>query len=233
MASLDKPTNLRELSDRDVLRSCTVLVTVIVMAVLCWFALPIIQWVIFPAAAGGDRGPWVIRPDVGARFLGTGVLTILTAMVIIIPLRRMWDREDRKLGTRYAPYHNQPAMRFLFGIVIVKASLLSLIFTFALAFYLFSWTIIEPEGIKERLFWETTNHTFDEIRSLEIVSQGQRTTSTGLDGPEYVIKFKDGHELTLSLANEGMSTQELKVLSNVLAKRSGREWKSRVEVGSR
>jgi hypothetical protein len=183
-----------------------------------WFLLPAIQSLIIPHAAGARTGPWVLRPIFAFHFGAVAVMTCVTFPIIVGPLRRMWEREDAALGTRYDPFSGRPLKRVAF---VCWGFLLLLVYASALMFYLFSWTIIGPEGIEERLPWGRLNHSFQGIESLETIPAGEWSSSIKQGGPWYSIKLRSGRSITLSDDNESITPDELTAMTSFVANRSG------------
>jgi hypothetical protein len=200
-------------------------VAILASAGICyWFLLPAIQSLIIPNAPGGRNGPWVLRPIVAFRFGAMAVMAAVTVPLLTRPLRRMWAREDAALGTRYDPFHNRPGKRVL---LVVQGFLLLAIYASALLFYLFSWEIIGPDGIEQRLPWTTRHHSFQDIVSLETIPDGERSESITQEGPWYRITFKSGRSISWGSDNEGCTRDELSAMATFIADRSGRAWARR------
>jgi hypothetical protein len=151
-------------------------------------------------------------------------MAAVTLPLITRPLRRRWAREDAALGTRYDPFHHQPGKRVR---IVIVGVLLMAIYASALFFYLFSWEVIGPDGIQQRLPWTTLIHSFQDIVSLETVPDGERSESITRDGPWYSIKFKNGRSIDLSDDNEGCTRDELSAMTAFIADRSGLAWARR------
>jgi len=192
-----------------------------------WFMLPAIQSQIIPSAPAGKTGPWVIRPILAFHFGAVAVLVCASLPVALRPLRTIWRRKDAALGSRYDPFRDRPMKRV---VLLIKGSLLALLYASALVFYLFSWTIIGAHGIEQRLPWATLHHSFQDIQSLETIPEGARSDSIAQNGPWYSIKLRSGRSITLSHDNEGGTPDELKEATSFIAARSGLSWSKRSDV---
>jgi hypothetical protein len=195
-----------------------------------WFILPAIQALIIPNAPGGNSGPWVVRPILAFHFGAVAVMAAVTLPLLARPLQQLWKHEDAALGTRYAPFHGRPVKR---GLLLIKGFLLLAIYASGMVFYLFSWTIIGPDGIEQRLPWTTLNHSFQDVVTLEKIPEGERSDSIKQNGPWYSIKLKSGRSITLSDNNEGITSDELRALAAYIADRSGRTWARRSDARAR
>jgi hypothetical protein len=205
-------------------RTFTKFVIFAIVGACYWFMLTGIQALIIPNAPGGPNGPWVVRPILAYHFCAMAVMTAVTVPFIIRPLQRVWTHEDAALGAQHDPIHGRPRMRVLF---FVKGFLLLAVYAAGLVFYLFSWTIIGPEGIEEKLPWTTLKHSFRDIGSLETIPDGQRSESLRQDGPWYCINLKSGRSIDLSDGNEGCTRDELSAMTTFIADRSGLAWRRR------
>ncbi len=125
------------------------------------------------------------------------------------------------MGTRYDPFCGRPGKRELLH---VKGFLLLALFATGLFFYLFSWKMIGPDGIEERLAWTTSNHSYQDIASLEMIPYGLRSESLTQNGPWYSIRFKSGRYIIMSDENEGSTREDLRVMTTYIAHRSGLKW---------
>jgi len=220
----------RGFSRVDAKRSFTWLAILCVAAVGYWFMLPALQSLVIPSAAGGRTGPWVLRPIVAFRFGAMAMMSCVTVAVIMPRLRRVWDREDAVLGTRYDPFSRQPLKRAL---VVLQSLLLALLYAAALIFYLFSWDVVGPDGIEEHLPWARLTHSFQDIVSLEMIPEGQRSDSISRNGPWYSIKLRSGRSITLSDDNEGITPEELTAMASFVANHSGLVWARRGDARAR
>jgi hypothetical protein len=167
---------------------------------------------------------------VAFHFGAVAVLACVTLPVLVGPLRRAWEREDAALGTRYDPLHGRPVKR---GLIVGKALLLLLVYAAALLFYLLSWTTIGPDGIQQRLPWGTLTHSFQDIASLEMIPEGQRSDSLRQNGPWYDITLRSGRSIALSSDNEGTTPDELAAMTAFVAERSGLAWARRSDARPR
>jgi hypothetical protein len=224
MSDTETPTMSRGFSKVDGKRAFIILVIVAIASVCYWFILPAIQALIIPNAPGGPNGPWVVRPIMAIHFCAVAVMAAVTVPFILRPIQRVWARQDAALGSRHDPFHGRPLMRVLF---FVKGFLLLAVYASALVFYLFSWTIIGPNGIQQSLPWTTLNHSFQDIVSLETIPDGERSESITQNGPWYSIKLKSGRFISLSDANEGCTRDELSAMTTFIADRSGLAWARR------
>ncbi len=130
-------------------------------------------------------------------------------------------RHDAARGTRYDPFHGRPAARIL---LLVKGSLLLIVYASGLVFYLFSWDVIGPDGIVQRLPWATLKHSFEDVRALETIPDGERSDSISKDGPWYSIKLKSGRSIDLSEDNEGMTRDELQAMIKFISDHTRLTW---------
>jgi hypothetical protein len=117
--------------------------------------------------------------------------------------------------------------------LLFKGLLLLAVYATGLVFYLFSWTIVGPAGIEQRLPWTMLHHEYEDIVSLEMIPDGQRSESIRQNGPWYSIKFKSGRSITLSPDNEGITREELIAMSAYIADRAGRTWLRRSDARRR
>jgi hypothetical protein len=219
-------SNVRSFSKVDAKRA---FINVAVMAIVgagYWFVLPAIQLLIIPTAPNGDNGPWVVRPILAVHFCATVAMAAVTFPLLTWPLQQVWNRKDAALGTRYDPFHGRAAKR---GFLLVKSFLLLAIYASGLVFYLFSWTMIGPDGIEQRLPWTTQKHSYKDILWLETIPDGERSESITGDGPWYSIKPKSGRSITLSEDNEGSTLEELLAMTSYIADGSGLRWMRRTD----
>jgi len=230
MTDLSISSNPRSFSKVDAKRSFINLAVLAIVGVGYWFMLPAIQLLIIPTAPNGDNGPWMVRPILAFHFCAAAVMAAVTFPLLTWPLQQVWNRNDAALGTRYNPFHGRPAKR---GLLLVKGFLLLAIYAAGLVFYLFSWTMIGPDGIEQRLPWTTLKHSYQDIVSLETIPDGERSESITQDGPWYSIKLKSGRFITLSDDNEGSTREELVAMTSYIADRSGLTWVRRSDVGAR
>jgi hypothetical protein len=119
------------------------------------------------------------------------------------------------------------------GLLVFKGLLLGVVYAAALVFYLFSWTVLGPDGIEERLPWTTFNHSFQDVGSLEMIPDGERSDSIKQNGPWYSINFKSGRSITLSDDIEGSTRTELSAMAAFIADRSGLAWARRSDARPR
>jgi hypothetical protein len=230
MHDADLPVTSRNFSRVDARRAFSFLGTLVFVGAGYWFILPALQSQIIPNAPGGAAGPWVVRPILAFHAGAAAVLACLTVPLILGPVQKQWKREDAALSTRYDPFRGQPAAR---AAIMIKGGLLFLIYGCAFAFYLFSWTIIGPDGVEERLPWGKRKHAFQDINSLEAIPDGQRSDSIAQNGPWYSLTFQRGGSITLSHDNEGTTPAELTAMTSHIAKRSGLVWRRRADVRPR
>lgn len=220
MSLENTPLQRRDFSSVDAKRSATNLVVLAVVATSYWFVLPGVQRLILPRATGGVSGPWVIRPINAFHWGAMVVLSAVTMQLICGPLRRRYRKEDAALGTRYDPYHGRHAALY------IKAGLLLVLYAAALAFYLFSWTGIGPGGIDEHFPWTIRHHPFPEIAALETNSTRARSWASP-GGPEHSIRLQSGRTIEFSLDNEGVTTDDLDVLTKFISSQTGLAWQER------
>lgn len=221
MPDTETPGMQRGFSRVDAKRALIAIAMLAVAGTSYWFVLPAIQSLIIPTAPGGRNGPWVVRPILAFHFGAMAVMAATTLPLIIRCLQKAWRREDAALGGRYDPFRNQP---FKLRLIIVRGFLLLAVYGAALVFYLFSWTKIGPEGIQEHLPWTTLHLSFQDIASLEMVPEGERSESLRKNGPWYSVEFESGRFITLSDDNEGITRDELRAMAVYIADRSGRAW---------
>ncbi len=192
--------------------------------VFYWFLLPYAQSWVLPTAPGGLQGPWVIRPIVAIHACAMAALACLTVPLVSLPLRRIWNRRDHEVGTQYTPFRGRP-VKFV-GLLLAGVFLL-LLYSAALVFYLFSWTVVGPEGIGERLPWGFKNYAYTDIVLLETIPPGMHSESIAQDGPWYCVELKGGREIKLSLDNEGLAETELRAIAAFVAERCRMTWQRR------
>lgn len=222
MADQDEVLETRSFSDVDAKRAAISLVIMAVVMAGYWFMLPALQSLIIPGGLSGPDGPWVIRPITAVRFCAAAAMGAVTFPLVMWPLQQAWNREDAALGSRYGGIGGP-----LKGLLLVKASLLLVVYFSALLFYLFSWTIIGPEGIEQRLPWTTRQHSYQDIVSLETIPEGQRSDSITQNGPWYSVRLKDGYSLSLCEDNEACTTEVLNAIATYIGERSGLKWERR------
>lgn len=189
-----------------------------------WFLLPAIQGLIIPMGFGGAEGPWVFRPNQAFRFGATAVLSCVTLPVIFGPFQDRFRQEDASLGTRYDPFQGRRAKRRAF---VFKGFAFLLIYSFGMIFYFFSWTIVGPAGIDERVPWATRHHSYDAIEVLEVIPAGERSDSIKQYGPWYSIRLRTGRRVSLSGENEGATPEELEAMARYVTDRTGLDWQRR------
>ena len=211
----------RRLGNADYKRGLIVLAVLAIIAPLYWLGLPSLQAKFLPEAPGGESGPWLVRPITAVRYGAMAIMAAATMPFIIRPLRKVWDQEDKEMGSKYKPLHKRP---WEFAAVAIKATALFVVYGAALVFYLFSWTLIEPDGIKQRLPWTTLNHSYDAIASLKTIPDGERSESLIQNGPWYSVRLTSGRTIPLSPANEGTTPEELQAMTQFIAKQSGQDW---------
>jgi hypothetical protein len=221
MTDFMSSSNARDFSGANAMRVVVFVATSAIVFVGYWLMLPRIQSLIIPSISGGDKGPWLVRPDLGFHFGAAAAMAGVTVPVLTWPLDQIWKREDGTLGTRYDPLQKIPAAR---GILLVKAFFLLAVYVTGLVFYLFSWTLIGPGGIEQRLPWTTRKHSYQDIVWLETIPDGERSNSIAQDGPWYLVRLKDGQSITLSHENEGVTAEELRAMTTYIADRSGIRW---------
>ena len=226
MSDIDTPAITRSFSRTDFNRSIINVALVAAVAACNWFMLPAIQSLIIPNAAGGANGPWVLRPILAFHFGAMAVMTSVTVPLLTISLRRNWKREDAAIGSRYDPFAGSRLKRADF---YFKGILLLIIYGAFLIFYLLSWETIGPDGIDQHLPWTTLHHSFQDIASLELVPDGERSDSIGENGPWYSIKLRSGRSITFSPDNEGVKQDELAAMTAFVAQRCELGWTRRTD----
>jgi len=220
----------RGFSRTDARRSFIMLGILAIAGICYWFILPTVQSLVIPAVPGGRNGPWLVRPILAFHFGAVAVMATVTVPFLTRPLRKLWSQEDASLGTRYDPFHDQTAGRFLF---VIKGSLLLVVYALGLIFYMFSWSTIGPDGIEERLPWKTRKHPFRDIVWLEMIPKGERSESIRQNGPWYSVQFRGGRYMTLSGDNEGCGPDELRAITAYIAERSQLKWERRRDARAR
>ena len=221
MSTTGSSGNRRAFSSLDAKRAFIGVAILITAGVCYWVLLPVIQSLIIPNSPGGKSGPWVVRPILAFHYGAVVVMSAVTLSIAMRPLQRVWKRQDAILGTRYDPLHGR-SVRHVF--LLVKSFLLLALYASALVFFLFSWVSIGPDGIIQRLPWTELNHSFEDIVSLETIPDGQRSESNKQNGPWYSIKFKSGHSIHLSDANEGMTRADLQAMTTYISDHTGIAW---------
>lgn len=101
--------------------------------------------------------------------------------------------------------------------MMLKGSLLIVIYGVSLVFYLLSWETVGPDGIEQRLPWGTLKHRFQDVASLEMVDSPR-------SDPSYVITLQSGRAIKFGTENEGTTPDEARAISSFVAQRSGRAW---------
>ena len=230
MPDIDTPAISRSFSRVDARRAVIGIAIFVAVGACYWFLLPGIQSRIIPDAPGGTNGPWVLRPIFAVHFGAVAVMTTLTMPFIAGPLRRKWQHEDAALGSRYDPFAGQSVKNVLF---LLKGTVLILVYTSALMFYLLSWVTIGSDGIEQHLPWTTLHHSFQDIESLETIPDGERSESIKQNGPWYSVKLQSGRDITWSLENEGITQDELTAMAAFVADRSGLAWERRRDTRAR
>ena len=221
MTTENRPVAVRKISGADRWRAISMLAIFAGVGAGYWLLLPGIQSLIIPDGPGGKDGPWVIRPIVAIHAVSAGLLAALTVVFILVPLRKRWACEDAALGTRYDPLQGQSMLRV---VLLLKGSLLMLVYAAGLAFYLFSWEIVGPDGILEHVPWATRKYAFQEVAMLEYIPDGERSDFLVRNGPWYAVTLKDARRIAFSLDNEGMTPEELVALTAMIADRTGLAW---------
>jgi hypothetical protein len=145
-------------------------------------------------------------------------------------LAKRWKAKDAAAGTRYDPFRNRP-----FGKLgpMVAGGALAFVYASALAFYLFSWTVVSPAGIEDRLPWGRRNHAFDQIASLEVIPDGMHSNELARYGPLHTVTFADGRKFTFGDENEGCSKAEVSTIAKFIAERSKQTWRVRADARPR
>ncbi len=221
MPPQDSPSTLRGFALADAKRGLVSFAALVLLSGCYWFLLSGLQSWMIPAGAGGETGPWVVRPILAFHFCAAALMAAVTAPFLLGALRKRWNREDAAQGSRFDPFAGRPVRRALF---LIRGGLLVIVYLAALLFYLRSWVVIGPAGIEQHLPWATLHHSFQDIATLETIPEGQRSDSLRQDGPWYSISLQSGRAMTWSLDNEGITREELAAIARFVAERSGRAW---------
>lgn len=201
------------------------LIVIIIMAIIgvsCWFSLPVIQSLIIPVNLEGVNEHWHLRPILAIRFGATAIMSTVIFQPVVGLLHKRWASEDVLTGDYYNLFHKNLFLRILF---ILKVSVLAIVYTAAFVLYLFSSTVIGPKSIQQHLLWITLNHSYDDIETLSMIPDNERSDSLKKNGPWYSVEFKSGRSIDFSLDNEGATKKELHEIANHIAQRSGLTWK--------
>jgi hypothetical protein len=192
-----------------------------------YFVLPWIRALFLPTASGGVVGPWMVYPNVAARFCACAFLSAVSLPFVMIGLRKRWNDADAAAGTRYDPFRGRPLAKigpYLAG------SVLCVIYGLALYFYFSCWAIVGPAGIDDRGPWRRKTHSFDQITSLEVVTRQMRHDDDhliGNDGPWHKVAFVDGGTFDFGPEHEGCSEADISAIEKFIAQRSGKAWRVR------
>ncbi len=200
------------------------LVIAVVVFVASYFSLPAIQSLMLPKLAASSSGPWLVRPIIAFHFGACAVSTVAAMPVFMAPLRRRWRAADVADGTRYDPFHGRPVAK---ASMYVKGTLLLLVYASAMAFYLFSWQIVDAHGITQRLPWGTTTYGFGRVAALECIPEGFRSDSLKQEGPHYSLALENGRTFTFDLDNEGMTEARLETITSYIRDQVGGRWEVR------
>ncbi len=200
---------LRRFNLVDARRTVMMFILMGVFYAASYYLLPWIQALILPRAPGGAMGPWVVRPAWVLRVFAAVILSVAPLPLLIMRFRRRWDAEDAAAGTQYDPFAGRPGWKVR---IFVRSGLLALIYGIGLPFYLFSWTVVGPAGIDQRLPWGHRNRSFDKIKSLELT-------------PWHKVVFVDGPSFTFGENNEGCSQADVSAMESLIAERSGQKWR--------
>jgi hypothetical protein len=201
---------------------CAIFLILLIGAFAAWFfILQWIQFAILPKVAGGERGPWLIRPIIALHFCACAITSMLSVPFLMKRFRDRWNARDAAVGTKYDPFCDRPGRKV--GLML-KGGALALIYAAALPFYLYSWTIVTPGGIELQSPWGHRNYTFTQVRSLQIIPAGMRSDKLRKNGPWYQVEFADGRNFTFSSDNEGSRESEQSAIATFIAKHTGRSW---------
>jgi hypothetical protein len=213
----------RKLGRSDAGRMAIVFAFLVGIFAVWYFVLPAIRALFSPTASGGDQGPWVVWPIIAIRFCACAVLTAVSVPLAMQPLRRRWLAQDIAAGSCYDPYRKQP---FRKACVYLAGSALLVIYGAALVFYVSWWDIVGPAGITEHGPFGSKTHSFDQIRSLEVVSKRMRRDDDHLvgDGPWHRVEFIDGRSYAFGRDNEGWSEAEESAIAEYIAEKSKQTW---------
>ena len=124
---------------------------------------------------------------------------------------KRWHAQDVAAGTRYDVRPGHKAS------VLIKGSILGLIYAGALLLYLFSWTIVGPSGIEQRMPWSHKEHSFDQIASLEMIPDGMRSDELVKNGPWFNVVFTDGRSFAFGHDNEGCAVTDMSAIATYIA----------------
>lgn len=179
-----------------------------------WFLLPFVQMLFLPASGPIDSGQWIVRPPLAIHACASAIMAIATLPFVITKLRK------RGIFSQPNPNFTPSKRPIAFAIVCLQATVLCLVYSSALIFYLFSWATVSDAGVEEHFPWTTRTYSFENVVALHILPSGDHNQF----GPYYSIKFKNKRSWGLSLDNEGMSEELLKTISTLVAERSNKEW---------
>jgi len=194
---------------------------------LWYLVLPVVQRLIIPGAPGGTTGPWIIRPGWPLLFGSCVVAAAVSVPLLGRRLRQQWTAQDLAAGTKYVPFGN-PAVKAAHNLALyIKGIILLLIYASALLFYLFSWGVVGPSGIEQKVPWGARVHAFDQIVSLQMIPKGEHNDELNADGPWYSAAFSDGSAFTFDASDGGVSDSELTAIAKFVADRSGKNWHMR------
>ncbi len=217
----------RSFNRTDAGRSAIFLVLLAAVFAVWFFLLPWIQAVILPTATGGTSGPWVVRPIIAVRFCACAILAAASMPLLLWRFGKRWHAQDVAAGTRYDVRPGHKAS------VLIKGSILGLIYAGALLLYLFSWTIVGPSGIEQRMPWSHKEHSFDQIASLEMIPDGMRSDELVKNGPWFNVVFTDGRSFAFGHDNEGCAVTDMSAIATYIAEQSGQSWRVRVDARPR
>lgn len=223
----------RKFSRMDAGRAATMLFLLAVVFAVWYFILLWSRELIVPTVPGGRTGPWLVYPNIAARFCACAFLAAVSLPFVMTRLRKRWNAQDAAAGTQYDPYRDRPLAKigpFLAG------GILAVLYGIALLAYFSDWTVVGPAGIDERFLWRRRAHSFDQIKSLEIVSRALRRDEdhlVGNSGPWHKVEFTDGRIFDFGPENEGCSDADISAIEKFIADRSGKTWRVRGGAGRR
>jgi hypothetical protein len=195
------------------MRSGIIIAIFAAVGVVYWFVLPVVQTLLLPDAPGGTSGPWIVRPEKTTHIFTVMALGAVTTPLLVWPLSRVWKRQDIALGSKYVSFQRRTAW---FYAVMIQGLLLAVVYASAILFYLFSWTVISPDGIEQHLPWTTRKYPFQSVSSLRISRRNNDLV--------YEIYTQDGNYLPFSKSNEGTTSDELAAMTAFIAARTGQQW---------